>query len=407
MYCFNKISSTIYAGSGDPLHSTGSDGDVYFNICTLNFLVKSGCYWRVIGTVPTLPPAPPAPPIPPIPPAPTCNVIANVDFANPNVGAMAIINVLANDTFTSNLNSLVITAPLDPVTEGTLTYNMNPIDGLITFTPAPRFLDSAIFGYQISGCGSTSTSSTVGKITANKSYSQIPAILYANATRQLFILNLNTFTSSVIIDPISNTASEIASNRGDALLYYTDSAISNVIYFYDNVLGETGVLLNYNTYGFPNRAESLGFDNERYFLYVGFNTGNIIAKIAVNPYDRYVTPLIQTFSVSSITIPVTGEITEITVQESTGFLYATIIPTASLFVSIYKIDPITGAILASVVTPYSDGHISFANNGLLYGVFGPAAPTDIVIIDQSTLAITILSSSGPSVTDLSELLFNM
>lgn len=382
MYCCN--SSTIYTGCGDPIPYSGCDGDVYLNISTMNFLKKDGCCWRVVGNASS-----------------ACNVVANVDFANPNVGARITFNVLANDTFTSPVSSFMITAPLDPVTEGTLTY-VNPPNGFVTFTPAPRFLDSAIFGYQISACGSTSsTSSTVGKITANKTYSQTPAILYANGTTQVFILNLNTLASTPIIT-LPVTTQNIASNRGDALLYHTD-VTNTIINMYDYVLGSDGILLDYNIQGFIDTAQSLGFDNTRYFLYVGFNVNNIIAKIAVDPYNRYVTPNTQTFSASPITIGVSGNVSEITVQESTGFLYTTIIPTASPTSFIYKIDPITGATLAFIDTGYLDAHISFANNGLLYGIFG----TDEVLINPTTLAFSVIASGAPTVTDLSELLFNM
>lgn len=379
MQCCNKISSSMYAGCGDPVATSGNEGDVYLNIVTMKFMIKNGCGWRIIGP---------------------CDITANVDFSNPNVGTTSIINVLANDTFSSTLTSFAITAPLDPVTEGTLTYNSSPINGLVTFTPAPRFLDSAIFGYQIGACNQTS--STVGKITANKSYSQNPAVLYANNTSQLFMYNISTQTSTLFIT-LPTLVSEVASNRGDALLYYTDPNVDDAIRIYDYVLKTTGILLNYSTYGYTGTATSLGFDNKRYFLYGGFATGNTIAKIAVNPYNRYVTPNTQTFSVSPITISVSGQATEITVQESTGFLYVSFLPTASPTVYIYKIDPTTGTIIQSTNTIYPDGHISFANNGLLYGIFS----TTLVLIDQSTLALTTIGVGAPFVSDFAELLYNM
>lgn len=380
---FNSTNLTV--GFGDPVYCSGSFGNIYLNLTTNTIWQKNNC-WSIIGSIGN-------------------NLNSNVDFAITDVGTQKYINVLTNDTNVDNLTQLIISAKLDPDLEGVLTLSPSSTDGNILFTPAPRFLSSAIFGYQIfKNC---KTSSSVGKIIVNKSFTQDSFALYVNGTTQIFNLKQTSLTSTPIIT-LPRTAAQLGTNRGDALIYYADGAVSSIIYFYDNVIGTSYTLTNVSTLGLlHSEIEGLGFDNKRYFLYVGFFNLSSIIQIAVNPYDRYNNLGVQTYSATQINLDFTATRLDMTVQESTGYIYAAAqISSNGDLISLYKINPYDGSTLISVTTIYTIGHLFFTNDGTLYGIF--EAGNVLAKVDPTNLAITIVSSgNAPIVTDISELLYGM
>ena len=317
------------------------------------------------------------------------------------------INLIANDESTNPIDSVDITvAPPDPSTEGSVSFSGPPINGDVTFTPAPRFLTSALYGYGITSSGLSASS--VVKVNVDKTYSQTPAVLYINASAQVNYLNTSTLVTSPSVT-LSQQATELASNRGDALLYFSNAfGAPDSIFVYDFITTLEFILLSKSSIGFTNTSEAMGFDNARYFLYVGFQTGSSIGKIAVNPYDRYNNPGTQGYSASLISLtdggsPLSGFVSEITVEESTGFLFVTMRPVTNMF--IYKINPITGVVLNSIDTGVTSAHISFANDGQLYAIFNTTG--QLHQVNTTTLAISPAIGAAPQVTDMSELLFNM
>ncbi|XWV24752.1 hypothetical protein QJ856_gp1031 [Tupanvirus deep ocean] len=333
---------------------------------------------------------------------PATQVIANVDYLEIPVGTQGTINVLANDIIPAGVASVIISAPPNPNTEGTVAFVGDPTNGEIIFTPAPDFTGTATFGYQVTDNNGITVSAIV-KVNVDTSYSAEPRLLFIDSSNQVNILDPLTGTFAPIIT-LARTATEIASNRDDAILYYANAGDNN-IYIHDYVLGTESILLNYNTeLGFTGTVASLGFDQVRDFLYVGFQSGSQILKIAVNPYDRYGTGT-QTYTASIISLGVSGFVEEITVEPETGYLIASVRSNGTTI--LYKIDPVTATILASQDTGVFSAHTSFANDNNVYVDLG-GDPSTIHLVNKSTLAIgPALSNFLASLSDFAEPLYNM
>ncbi|XWV25993.1 hypothetical protein QJ857_gp1087 [Tupanvirus soda lake] len=333
---------------------------------------------------------------------PATQVIANVDYLEIPVGTEGTINVLANDIIPAGVASVIISAPPNPNTEGTVAFVGDPTNGEIIFTPAPGFTGTATFGYQVTDNNGITVSAIV-KINVDTSYSAEPRLLFIGSSNEVNIMDPLTGTFAPIVT-LARSATELASNRDDAILYYANAGDNN-IYIHDYILGTETVLLNYNTdLGFVGTVASMGFDQVRDFLYVGFQSGSQILKIAVNPYDRYGTGT-QTYTASIIPLGVTGFVEEITVEPETGYIIASV--RSGNTTILYKIDPITATILASQDTGVFSAHASFANDNNIYVDLG-GNPSTIHLVNKSTLAIgPALSNFLAPLTDFAEPLYNM
>lgn len=337
-------------------------------------------------------------------------VIANIDFILIPVATQNQINVLSNDLIPFGINNVIISAP-PSISEGTTTFVGSPVNGVILFTPAPRLLTNASFGYQVTLSNNITVSAMV-KVNVDTTYSGIPKMLFINASTQINMVDINTGTFSNIAT-LQNAATEIASNIGDALIYYGTAAVgNNDIFAHDYILNTDFLLLNYSIL-IPSTVQvsALGFDNKRYFLYLGFESGNDLLKVAVLPYDRYNNPGVQAFSASVIPLPAPVQglfIVEITVEPETGYLYLSTRPSSGGNTTIYKVDPISSSVINTSAVITGTAHAGFSNDGNLYLLVESGGSIDIYPMDKSTLAIGALISTMTSlVTDISEPLFNM
>jgi len=329
-------------------------------------------------------------------------VVANIDYALVKAGHTTTINVLTNDVLPNSYNSVSLMAPPDPDSEGTANINMM---GVLSFTPAPRFVNIATMGYQVSD--TNLTVSAMVKINVDTSYSTVPAFIYISGNGNVFITNVDGNNPTMIVT-LPNNPYKIASNLSDMLIYYVTTN-STVIRFYDYVLSTDHQLIDLSVYGFGSNINALAYDNVRHILYVGFITNvTFLVKIYVNPYDRYVTPGVQTFTnVVSINISSVPFISQsITVEKISGFIYLIFFNGSTYLIS--KIDPVRpwGFVTASV-GPFSPS-VTFANDNLLYAVIPTVSMTTIRLINRDTMdASTTVGILGTNPFSISEPLYNM
>ena len=212
------------------------------------------------------------------------------------------------------------------------------------------------------------------------------------------------------------TGTEVAANRNDGVIYYALGGVNRAINAYDpilginfnlvtgtDVLGVTGVT---GSTGPPNLV-SLGYDQMRNFLYAGFSSAtDVIAKISPRPYNRYVTPGVQTYTATLLQLPTANQKSEITVEPETGYLYVTTLNVLS------KVNPNDMSIMASVSLGTGSSHSSFASDNELY-VFTNTPGTLRIrrVVNRVTLdlvdVVTTVFPIAVVVNDLTEPLFNM
>lgn len=327
------------------------------------------------------------------------------DYALINVATPVQINLMANDIIPTQA-IITINQPANPNTEGDVIVN-DAQTGNITFTPAPRFLSTAIFGYQLSN--SNSISSATVKINVDLSYSVVPAFLYVNGSENIRLISVNDPDNNRLVITTNNVAVDMAGNRGDAILYYYDSfsGPNGDVYAHDYITGAEFSLLNVVDIGFGNlNIDGMGFDNNRYFLYMGFESGNQIAQIMVKPYDRYGNPGVQQYSSTSLTLPLSGTVREIAVQDETGYLY--IVITDADDNTLIKYNPFDGSLLAQTPLTIARSHVVFANDGILYLVQDiDTSFAEVHIVNPTDLTYSPPIATIPYVTDLAVPLYNM
>ena len=232
-------------------------------------------------------------------------------------------------------------------------------------------MSSCIFGYSVTDSNGIVTSAAI-KINEKMDYVSKPAFLVADGTSAVKLFNFGTGALTTAYTITGRTVNELATNQNDALLYFYESA-TNIIYAYDPVVSPavTFTLASSVVVSSTNTVRCLGFDNVRNYLYVGYNSGSIISRIAVYPYDRYgATSGSQRFFASSMTITnagtaLTGTVNEITVDPSTGILFVALQNGATCV--IYKINPVTGATVDTSKTVSSSLVLTtFASDDNLY-----------------------------------------
>jgi len=336
--------------------------------------------------------------------------IANIDYTENDVGDQAQLNVLTNDHITSGVSTVAITAPPNPNVEGTADFVGPPANGQIEFTPAPRFTSTAIFGYQVTPTVGEPVSAMI-KINADLSYSINPAFLYITGLdSNIYLFDINNSTSTAVITGLPHNPANIASNLDDALIYYRVES-SNVIYFHDFVTNTTHTLIDL-TGLVPDNIIALGFDNGQHILYVGFFSGTDMAKIVVEPYDRYNNPGVQTASV--LTGPFltnTAETTEITVEKSSGFVYVTQYTANDMPTILSKRDYLNPTTWYVEKNTDPNGIVTFANDGNLYYVDINITTPDVHTLDRNTLdlgsVVATISDAVSGVVGLAVPLYNM
>ena len=127
------------------------------------------------------------------------------------------------------------------------------------------------------------------------------------------------------------------------------------------------VLLSASTISAGSTVQSLGYDNVRNYLYVGYLTANRISRLSIAPFDRYATGTpSQKYFATSIAVSnngsaISGSVTDITVETITGTLFISVNNGSSSL--IYKINPVTGLVvdLSRTITS-SQIHTGFASD---------------------------------------------
>lgn len=361
-------------------------------------------------------------------------IIANIDFLLNPMATVGTIPVTLNDFVPAGIASIGIIAPPNPNFEGlAATSGLNVI-----FTPAPRFEDTAVFGYSVTDNTGLTASAAI-KINVDLSFLEIPEIYYTTGTTSVNRLNVNTFNFGPVFT-LGQSTNVIASNQNDHLIYFTTVvAGSSSIIAYDPIFGvefifvpralalqdvipgngpivdigfagSLGLTAGYN-------ISSMGYDQQRNFLYVVPTFGNVISQIAPRPYDRYGTPGIQTFTSVPLTISGTGISPSsgwlgVTVEQETGYLYATTNIGETNF--IVKINPYDSTVVASSIlsSPYNMAwSISFANDGNIYLSTAGNAKFILIISNTATLVVSeIENPGGPTepkgIINLTQPLFN-
>jgi hypothetical protein len=317
-----------------------------------------------------------------------------------NVGATGSVDIAAVTTFGPGaaFASLAIDAPPHAQVEGTATV----FGSTVTFIPAPRFLSSSVFGVRVTDTLGNEGSGMV-KINTDLTFSSTPLVLVANNTNTLIIVDpvtgtvMGTIVGSVLID-------EIASNLADALIYFNVGGTS-LILAYDFVLNITFLLVDLSAppYNFAT-INALGYDPVRNILYAAGANDSRWVFIYPRPYDRYVTPGVQTFTATIQPFPVSlvGRIPEdFAVESESGFVYAGL----SAPNQVIKINPVANVVLIAGAVLPAVPTLDFGNDGNIYLFFLTGGP--ISVVDPVTLALTPTGGVFGPVSDVARVLYNM
>lgn len=263
-----------------------------------------------------------------------------------NVGVTGNVNVLDNDITNGSIVSVSISAPPNPKYEGSASVTGST--GTVIFTPAPRLLNGARYGYNVD-VGLTGSNLVVTNVNLNY-VSSFPSILYTNGTTTINKMDLITGISTPFLTLGSFAPNEIATNTNDALLYLSRGS---TIIVYDLILNISWTLItSVATLGIQNII-ALEYDNKRNIFWI--LPGNIAtswAKLAMYPYDRYNKPGVQDYTLTNVTfnVPVTSNVGDAVVESETGYIYVVSISPTSI---LYKLNPYTGTILAQKSIPSS------------------------------------------------------
>ncbi|CAH6418364.1 Hypothetical protein HVR_LOCUS115 [uncultured virus] len=333
------------------------------------------------------------------------------------------VNVLANDSALNGINAatLAIIAPPNPFFEGTATVATPNI----IYTPAPRFQDTSVFGYSVMDNAGNLGSAAV-KVNVDLTFDFTPEVYVVTSGAPTNVIAIDTTTGATVAVAFvlpTNATGGIAANRNDHLMYFAGlSGGTAFIGAFDPItngsfqLAPTGGVSLTTALGLPAAftIAGMGYDQQRNLLYAVPGTGSVISQIAPRPYDRYVTPGVQSYTAAALTIGapivVATNWFDVTVEPETGYLYATITDAASGLPALVKINPfnstvivivIGGAVLTTLTTPIGIAH---GNDGniYLYGNNGAGA----MISNTSTLELTAIPASAIGITDMSDPLFN-
>ena len=335
---------------------------------------------------------------------PNPQVVADEFFIE--VGGQGTFALLTNDSVPNGIVSLVLSAEPSIYDDGTITFSGSPLLGIINFTPVPRLLNDVSVGYTITD-GLGNTNSAIVKIKPDKTFSDTPIVTSARGS-DIYVLNPVSGVENLLFNSTSAGINGIAGNRGDVLLYYNSTVD---IIAYDRFEPSEAVIFTH-----VNPINSLGFDNQRYFLYMADNTVGatdvIIKKFVMQPYERYTTGM-QPISSYNVTVPLTPTtnvvVNSLAVHDPTGYVYFVGIDNSGAGVGrIYSFEPSVDPtqVFIGPVLPNPNSVISFANNGVLYLVDNTTNISYTVSLVNTTFVLNPVGIS-PIVDAMGEPLYNV
>ena len=344
--------------------------------------------------------------------------VVNNDYVNINmeVATRPLIDLLSRMNTGVYVKDFVITSIPNPFTDGRVTFVGPSKNGLVEFTPAPRFVTSTNFEVTAFDTSDVEYKFFI-TLTCDTSFDSTPAIYY--------ITNHPRLQSQVRrrnpLDPVGSnfkvefgipSSTEVACSQDDALLYYAASWRSSI--------GAKDVISNrnFNIGDISSHVEenhvihSMGVDQRRHIMYLGFKDkdttpiADFFLKIYLGPYDRYGTGTQEIFITRLNINGFNGGVTrDLDVDSETGNIFSATVDNVE-GCRIFKIDPDNGNIIARSENVHPSCHISFANDGYLYA-YNTGLGNDVQRVDLNTLTFT--PTGGETyigVSDLSRPLYN-
>lgn len=306
-----------------------------------------------------------------------------------------LTSLIANDPAGTVFGAVVILTNV--YSEGTITSSNTP-----QFTPVPRLNTSAIFIYRASKNNLTAYGTC--KINVDLSYTLTNMFIAADGTATLKRVNATTGAITNIVPALPGNVNNIAGNRLDALVYNLLSG-STTINAYDYILNTQFTLLDTAT-AFSSAVASptaLGFDNTHSLLYIAL-PGTIV-QVGLMPYNRYGAPGSQIFNgyVKTGTLAGMATVNDLAIEDVSGIVYLS--GTNGGAATILVRYDFTTNTMIQTATPGVAGplNLAFGNDGILY-VTNNAT---IYSCNTSTLALTVVSASVSTWTDLASPLYNM